>query len=45
MYDIPWMVMDNTEAARDFGWQIEMSLPPFSKASRNTPASVRTGWR
>jgi CDP-paratose 2-epimerase len=27
MYDIPWMVMDNTEAARDFGWQIEMSLP------------------
>ena len=26
MYDIPWMVMDNTEAARDFGWQIEMSL-------------------
>jgi CDP-paratose 2-epimerase len=27
MYDIPWMVMDNTGAARDFGWQIEMSLP------------------
>jgi CDP-paratose 2-epimerase len=27
MYDIPWMVMDNTQAARDFGWQIEMSLP------------------
>lgn len=27
MYDIPWMVMDNTEAIRDFGWQIEMSLP------------------
>jgi CDP-paratose 2-epimerase len=27
MYDIPWMVMDNTDAARDFGWQIEMSLP------------------
>jgi CDP-paratose 2-epimerase len=26
-YDIPWMVMDNTGAARDFGWQIEMSLP------------------
>jgi hypothetical protein len=21
------MVMDNTDAARDFGWQIEMSLP------------------
>jgi len=27
IYDIPWMVMDNTEAASDFGWQIEMSLP------------------
>jgi CDP-paratose 2-epimerase len=26
-YDIPWMVMDNTEAARDFGWRIEMPLP------------------
>lgn len=26
VYDIPWMVMDNTEAARDFGWQIEMPL-------------------
>jgi CDP-paratose 2-epimerase len=27
MYDIPWMVMDNSEAARDFGWRIEMPLP------------------
>jgi CDP-paratose 2-epimerase len=26
MYDIPWMVMDNTRAAMDFGWQIEMPL-------------------
>ena len=26
MYDIPWVVMDNTAAARDFGWQIEISL-------------------
>jgi CDP-paratose 2-epimerase len=26
MYDIPWVVMDNTLAARDFGWGIEMSL-------------------
>ncbi|HEY1754710.1 MAG TPA: NAD-dependent epimerase/dehydratase family protein [Bryobacteraceae bacterium] len=26
-YDIPWVVMDNTEASRDFGWQIEMPLP------------------
>jgi CDP-paratose 2-epimerase len=22
-YDIPWMVMDNSDAQRDFGWQIE----------------------
>jgi CDP-paratose 2-epimerase len=27
IYDIPWMVMDNADAARDFGWKIEMSLP------------------
>jgi len=26
-YDIPWMVMDNAEAARDFGWSIEKPLP------------------
>lgn len=26
-YDIPWMAMDNTEAARDFGWKIETPLP------------------
>lgn len=27
MYDIPWVAMDNSGAARDFGWQIEMQLP------------------
>jgi CDP-paratose 2-epimerase len=27
LFDIPWVVMDNTGAARDFGWQIEMPLP------------------
>jgi len=27
MYDIPWVVMDNAEAARDFGCHIEMPLP------------------
>jgi CDP-paratose 2-epimerase len=27
MYDIPWVAMDNTGAAMDFGWHIEMSLP------------------
>jgi CDP-paratose 2-epimerase len=26
VYDIPWVVMDNTETARAFGWQLEMSL-------------------
>ncbi len=26
-FDIPWMVMDSTDAARDFGWQIETPLP------------------
>jgi CDP-paratose 2-epimerase len=27
MYDIPWMVMDNTGAESEFGWTIEMPLP------------------
>ena len=27
IYDIPWIVMDNTEAAKDFGWKVEISLP------------------
>ena len=27
MYDIPWVAMDNTGAANDFGWRIEMPLP------------------
>ncbi len=26
MYDIPWVVMDNTEVAREFNWGIEMPL-------------------
>lgn len=26
-YDIPWVAMDNAEAARDFGWRIENPLP------------------
>jgi CDP-paratose 2-epimerase len=26
VYDVPWVAMDNTEAARDFDWQIEMPL-------------------
>ncbi len=27
MYDIPWVAMDNSSAADDFGWRIEMPLP------------------
>jgi CDP-paratose 2-epimerase len=26
MYDIPWMVMDSSDADRDFGWSREMTL-------------------
>jgi CDP-paratose 2-epimerase len=26
-YDIPWVVMDNTAAARDFAWNVETPLP------------------
>jgi CDP-paratose 2-epimerase len=26
-YDIPWVAMDNTAAARDFGWDLETPLP------------------
>lgn len=25
-YDIPWMVMDNTDAERDFGWQVQIPI-------------------
>lgn len=27
MYDIPWVAMDSSRAARDFGWRIDMPLP------------------
>lgn len=26
IYDIPWMVMDNSDAERDFGWRLEISI-------------------
>lgn len=26
VYDVPWVVMDNREAARDFGWRIQTPL-------------------
>jgi CDP-paratose 2-epimerase len=27
LYDVPWVAMDNTDAARDFAWGIETPLP------------------
>ena len=27
LYDIPWVAMDNTRAATDFAWRIELPLP------------------
>jgi CDP-paratose 2-epimerase len=27
MFDIPWVVMDNTAAMRDFSWKIETTMP------------------
>jgi CDP-paratose 2-epimerase len=26
-YDVPWVVMDNSQAMRDFAWRIETPLP------------------
>jgi CDP-paratose 2-epimerase len=26
-YDVPWVAMDNRNAAKDFNWRLEMSLP------------------
>jgi len=26
-YDLPWVVMDNGEAAKDFGWRLGVALP------------------
>jgi len=25
-YDIPWLIMDNCDAQRSFGWRVEVSL-------------------
>lgn len=27
MYDIPWIAMDNSDAKRDFSWEIETAMP------------------
>ena len=32
MYDIPWVAMDSSMAARDFRWRIEMHLPAILEA-------------
>jgi CDP-paratose 2-epimerase len=31
-YDIPWVAMDNSGAARDFGWHLEVPLPTILEA-------------
>lgn len=40
-YDVPWVAMDNTAVARDFGWRIEMPLPAIldgiAQHARNHP--------
>jgi CDP-paratose 2-epimerase len=44
-YDIPWMAMDNTGAARDFGWHVEIPPPRFWNRSRNMPIAIPIGWK
>jgi len=34
-YDIPWMVMDNSEAESDFGWQVAMPIESILDQIRN----------
>jgi CDP-paratose 2-epimerase len=43
LYDIPWVVMDNREAMRDFHWQVETPLPALlSELSEH--AEQNPGW-
>jgi CDP-paratose 2-epimerase len=47
-YDVPWVVMDSTDAERDFGWHREMSLDKIldqiaSHAERNPDWLERSG--
>ena len=40
-YDIPWVVMDNRDASRDFGWKIETPaaeiLDQIAQHAENNP--------
>jgi CDP-paratose 2-epimerase len=42
-YDIPWVAMDNTGVARDFGWRIETPLPAILEGIARH-ASEHPGW-
>jgi CDP-paratose 2-epimerase len=47
-YDIPWMVMDNSDAERDFGWRVEISIENIldqiaNHAERNPDWLERSG--
>ncbi len=37
-YDIPWVVMDSSDAERVFGWRVGFRSP-------NTPSAIRIGWK
>ena len=43
LYDIPWVVMDNTKAAADFGWRIELPLPAILEGIADH-AHAHTNW-
>jgi CDP-paratose 2-epimerase len=43
MYDIPWVAMDNSEAARDFTWKVEMR-PPAILEEIARHASAHPDW-
>jgi CDP-paratose 2-epimerase len=42
-YDIPWLAMDNSGVARDFGWRIEVPLPEILEEIA-THAINHPGW-
>ncbi len=44
-YDIPWVVMDSSDAARDFGWRVELPLASILEEIAQHAEAIRTGWR
>jgi CDP-paratose 2-epimerase len=42
-YDIPWVIMDSSDAARDFGWRIEIPMQRvFEEIAQH--AECNPGW-